>query len=142
MDHMDLSQLSPVKLLALHAQIADQLRARGITRSSNNPTGDLAEFLFCKAFGWKQTDKSYAHIDAIGTDGLRYQIKGRKITRHNASRQLGALREPGGAHFDFLAGVLFAKVFCFSSSNHSAQYRHRASQIRGKYKQSSILTPR
>ncbi len=108
---MDLSQLSPVKLLALHAQIADELRARGITRSSNNPTGDLAEFLFCKAFGWKQTDKSYAHIDAIGTDGLRYQIKGRKITRHNASRQLGALREPGGAHFDFLAGVLFAEDY-------------------------------
>jgi hypothetical protein len=43
-DDLDLSHLSPAELLALHTRIADQLRARGITRSSNNPTGDLAEY--------------------------------------------------------------------------------------------------
>ena len=53
---MDLSKLTTSALLALHAHVADGLRSRGISRSSNNPTGDLAEFLFCKAFGWKQAD--------------------------------------------------------------------------------------
>lgn len=104
---MDLSSLAPRDLLALHARVADELRTRGITRSSNNPTGDLAEYIFCKAFGWKQASNSNANIDAIGTDGIRYQIKGRRITRYNNSRQLSAIRDLDGAHFDFLAGVLF-----------------------------------
>jgi hypothetical protein len=104
---MDLSGLSTVELLALHAQVADELRARGITRSSNNPTGDLAEYLFCKAFGWAQSGNSNANIDAVAPDGTRYQIKGRRITRHNNSRQLSAIRDLPGSHFDLLAGVLF-----------------------------------
>lgn len=68
---MNLSELSAPQLLALHAKVADQLRTRGITRSANSPTGDLAEYLFCKAFGWKQADNSKANIDAIGPDGIR-----------------------------------------------------------------------
>jgi hypothetical protein len=104
---MDLSDLSPPALLALHAQVADELRTRGITRSANNPTGDLAEYLFCRSFGWKQSGNSQANIDAVGSDGTRYQIKGRRITRYNNSRQLSAIRDLGGAHFDILAGVLF-----------------------------------
>lgn len=104
---MNPSELSPPELLALYAQVAEELRTRGITRSANSPTGDLAEYLFCKAFGWKQTGNSHANIDAIGPDGIRYQIKGRRITRYNSSRQLSAIRDLGGAHFDFLAGVLF-----------------------------------
>ena len=51
---MNLSELTPPQLLALHAKLCDELRSRGITRSANNPTGDLAEYLFCKAFGWTQ----------------------------------------------------------------------------------------
>ncbi len=39
---MNLSELSPPELLALNAKLADELRIRGITRSANNPTGDLA----------------------------------------------------------------------------------------------------
>jgi len=104
---MDLSDLAPAALLALHAKVADELRSRGITRSSNNPTGDLAEHLFCKAFAWNQAGNANANIDAIGSDGIRYQIKGRRVTRHNKSRQLSAIRDLGGAHFNFLAGVLF-----------------------------------
>jgi hypothetical protein len=104
---MNLAELSAPELLALHAKVAEQLRTRGITRSANNPTGDLAEYLFCKAFGWNQVGNSRANIDAIGPDGIRYQIKGRRITRYNSSRQLSAIRDLGGAHFDFLAGVLF-----------------------------------
>jgi len=108
---MDLSQMAPPQLLALHARVSDELRLRGITRSSNNPTGDLAEYLFCKAFGWTQADNSRANIDALGPDGTRYQIKGRRMTRFNKSRQLSAIRDLEGAHFDLLAGVLFSEDY-------------------------------
>jgi hypothetical protein len=108
---MDLTQMAPLQLLALHARLSDELRARGITRSSNNPTGDLAEYLFCKAFGWTRADNSKANIDALAPDGTRYQIKGRRLTRFNKSRQLSAIRDLDGAHFDMLAGVLFAEDY-------------------------------
>jgi hypothetical protein len=91
---MNLSDLTPAQLLALHARLGDELRDRGVTRSSNNPTGDLAEYLFCKAFGWTQAASSHAN-------------KGRRLTRHNKSRQRSAIRDLHGGHFDFLAGVLF-----------------------------------
>ena|ERR1044071_2293242 len=104
---MDTSQLNARQLLALHAKVADELRARGITRSSNNPTGDLAEYLFCKAFEWKQAGNSNAHTDAIGPDGTRYQIKGRRMTRHNKSRQLGAIRDLWGRSLRFSGGSAF-----------------------------------
>jgi hypothetical protein len=104
---MDLSGLSPAALLALHAQVADELRSRGITRSSNNPTGDLAEYLCCKAFGWNQSGNSNRRIDAVDSEGNSLQIKGRRMTRFNNSRQLSAIRNLDGAHFDFLVGVLF-----------------------------------
>lgn len=108
---VDLTGLTPPQLLVLHSKLADELRARGITRSSNNPTGDLAEYLFCKSFGWKQADNSQPNVDAIGPDGMRYQIKGRRITRFNKSRQLSAIRDMAGSHFDFIAGVLFNEDF-------------------------------
>ena len=104
---MNVAELTAPELLALYARLAEELRTRGITRSANSPTGDLAEYLFCKAFGWKQTGNSHANVDAIGSDGTRYQIKGRRITRYNNSRQLSAIRDLGGGHFDFIAGVLF-----------------------------------
>lgn len=107
----DLSQLTPKDLLSLHARITEELRTRGITRSANNPTGDLAEYLFCKAFVWTQTGKSHANLDALGHDGIRYQIKGRRITRHNPSRQLSAIRDLEGRHFAYLAGVLFSEDY-------------------------------
>lgn len=38
---------------------------------------------------------------------MKYQIKGRRVTDLNGSRQLSAIRGLEEAHFDFLAGVLF-----------------------------------
>jgi hypothetical protein len=105
----DLRNLTPSELLKLHAQVGEELRERGIVRSSNNPTGDLAEYLFCRAFGWKQAGNSHPNADATGPDGTTlYQIKGRRWTPHNKSRQLGALRGLPDGGFHFLAAVLFA----------------------------------
>lgn len=104
---IDLAALPSRRLLKLHAETMAELRARGIVRSANNPTGDLAEFLFCKAFGWTRAENSNPNMDAVARDGSRYQIKGRRLTPQNGSRQLSAIRDLAGGHFDFLAGVLF-----------------------------------
>jgi hypothetical protein len=106
----ELPKLSSKELLTLHAKIANELRERGITRTANNPTGDLAEYLFCTAFGWARAGNSHPNVDAIGLDGLRFQIKARRMTK-NRSRQLGAIRSLDGEHFDFLAGVLFDETY-------------------------------
>jgi hypothetical protein len=108
---MDITGFSPKELLALHATVAEELRTRGITRSSNNPTGDLAEYLFCKAFAWVQAGNSNRSIDATAADGTRYQIKGRRMTRHSKSRQLSGIRDFQGCHFDFLAGAVFTESY-------------------------------
>ncbi|WP_299481974.1 hypothetical protein [uncultured Roseibium sp.] len=96
---------SILELLALHVAIMEELRSRKVLRSANNPTGDLAEYLFCRAFGWAQADNSVKALDATSDDGTRYQIKGRRIHRRNKSRQLSSIRDLDG--FDILAGVLF-----------------------------------
>jgi hypothetical protein len=106
-----LKELSPTELLSLHADIAEELRRREILRSSNNPTGDLAEYLFCRAFDWKRFGNSESSVDALGKDGKRYQIKGRRLTRYSKSRQLSAIREMEGEKFDFLAGLLFSEDY-------------------------------
>jgi hypothetical protein len=108
---MDVTGFSPKELLTLHATVAEELRTRGITRSSNNPTGDLAEYLFCKAFSWTQAGNSSRNIDATAADGTRYQIKGRRMTRHSKSRQLSGIRDFQGRHFHFLAGVVFTESY-------------------------------
>jgi hypothetical protein len=105
----ELKHLTPNELLKLHAQVSEELRERGVVRSSNNPTGDLAEYLFCRAFGWEQAGNSHPNADATGADGKTlYQIKGRRWTPHNKSRQLGALCGLPDRGFHFLAAVLFA----------------------------------
>lgn len=103
--------LSVAELLVLHGNIGEELRNRGVVRSANNPTGDLAEYLFCRAFGWQQASNSERGYDATGSDGTRYQIKGRRLHRRNKSRQLSAIRDINGDHFDVLAGVLFDEDF-------------------------------
>ena len=100
-----LTTRSITELLALHAAILEELRARNVLRTANNPTGDLAEYLFCAAFGWAQENNSAKAFDATDESGKRYQIKGRRIHRRNRSRQMSAIRDPKG--FDILAAVLF-----------------------------------
>ena len=73
------------QLLAQHAAIMEELRGRGVLRSANNPTGDLAEFLFCEAFGWKQEANSATAFDALDARNTRFQIKGRRLHRRNKS---------------------------------------------------------
>ena len=97
------------QLLSMMGGILAELRSRGICRTENLPTGDFAEFLFCQAFGWKLEGNSKRGFDATDERGKRYQIKGRRLTKHSQSRQLSAIREFN--QFDFLAAVLFDETY-------------------------------
>jgi hypothetical protein len=100
------------ELLKSYGALLDELRRRGIVRSSNNPLSDYAELLFCTAFGWRRTDNSAAGHDAVDeSTGATYQIKARRLTAHNTSRQLSAIRNIEAKPFDFLAGVLVDAEF-------------------------------
>ncbi len=100
----ELRKRTVADLLSLHAEVIEELRQRGVLRSANNPTGDLAEYLFCQAFGWTQETNSAKGFDATDDGGVRFQIKGRRLHRRNKSRQLSAIRDLDG--FDTLAAVL------------------------------------
>ncbi|MER9483451.1 hypothetical protein NKI74_29630 [Mesorhizobium sp. M0494] len=99
------------ELLILHSQIMDELRDREIVRTANAPLGDYAELLFATAFGWSLEGNSSNGHDATDTAGMRYQIKSRRVTPRNASRQLSAIRRLPDNTFDFLAAVLFNESY-------------------------------
>lgn len=106
-----LSRASLSELLRLHGDLMEELRRREITRTHNNPAGDYAEFLFSLAFGWTLEGNSAAGHDATDIDGLRYQIKSRRLTTRNRSRQLSFMRDLPGRKFDYLAAVLFDHAY-------------------------------
>lgn len=106
---MDLKNQSVSELLKFHAAILNELPGRDVLRTANNPTGDYAEWLFCRAFDWAQAANSVKGYDATDGEGIRYQIKGRRLHQRNTSRQLSAIRDLEG--FDVLAGVLFDENF-------------------------------
>lgn len=99
------------ELLAGHGIILDELRRREVVRSSNSPLSDYAELMFCNAFGWHRENNSAAGHDATDDQGVRYQVKGRRLTRHNKSRQMSAIRNLDSGPFDYLAGVLVDEDF-------------------------------
>jgi hypothetical protein len=49
---------------ALYASVLRTLRDRGVVRTGNNPAGDYAELLVCKAFGLEGQRNSNQGFDA------------------------------------------------------------------------------
>ncbi len=105
----DLPKMTLRALLGLHAEIMEELRRRGVARNENNPTGNLAEFLFCSAYAWQKAANSEKGFSAKDRGGIRYQIKGRRLHPRNQSRQLSAIRDLDG--FDTLAAVLLGSNY-------------------------------
>jgi hypothetical protein len=99
------------QLFETFAAIMVERRQRGVVRSANSPVGDYAELLVCRALALKREPLSTKGYDATDKRGRRYEIKGRRPTDENPSRQLSAIRDIDGEHFDFLAIVLFAPDF-------------------------------
>lgn len=112
----DLAALSVADLLRLHARTTEELVARGVCRTANNPVGDYAEHLFCRAFGWQIVPNSVKGYDAADAEGRRYQIKARRLTARNGSRQLSPIRGLDDDHFDQLAAVLFDRDFAVAKA--------------------------
>ncbi|HHE5698631.1 TPA: hypothetical protein ACPEY2_002550 [Citrobacter amalonaticus] len=102
-----LASLSNLELLSLHSKILTVLRSRDVIRTKNNPVGDYAEWLVSKALGMTLLSNSSAGADAIDADGMKVQIKARRVTPDNPSRQLSALRNYEAADFDYLIAVIF-----------------------------------
>jgi len=108
---MDWTQHSDRELLRTYAEIMGELRSRGVLRSSNNPVADYTELLVARSLGLELVGQSTAGHDAVDSAGIRYQIKGRRITKHNGSTQLSAIRNLADKPFDFMAAVVFNPDF-------------------------------
>ena len=111
---IDISGLSEAELLQLHAQTLARLKELGAVRSTNSPVADIAESMAAKLLGGELAPKSQGHFDVmVSKDGVTttYQVKARRLTAHNTSRQLGALRNMEDKRFDFLVGILFREDF-------------------------------
>ena len=108
---MHLKNLETKELLNLQAAVIAELQERNIVRTQNNPLGDYTEWLVSKALDLELQSNSKAGYDGISKTGVRVQIKGRRITPKNKSRQLSAIRKYEEKDFDLLAAVLFNESF-------------------------------
>jgi hypothetical protein len=68
----DLHNLSVPRLLELFGQILEELRQRGVVRSSNNPICDYAEWLVARSMGLSLESNSQKGYDATDPNGIRY----------------------------------------------------------------------
>jgi hypothetical protein len=102
-----LTSMTVADLLAAHSAAISELRSRGVLRTQNNPTGDYTEWLVARHFGLTLEGNSSKGFDAVDATGLRFQIKGRRISKSNPSTQLSAIRDIAGINFDFLIAVVF-----------------------------------
>ncbi len=82
-----------------------------MVRSSNNPVADYAEKIAVELMGLTRADKEERGYDALDSRGIKYEIKGRRITRHNNSRQLGVIRNLDEELFNYLIAVVFNEDF-------------------------------
>jgi hypothetical protein len=105
-----LRSMNEQSLLHLYADLMDELRDRDLIRSSNNPVADYAEKIAVEDLHLERVGKEVKGYDAI-KGKIKYQIKGRRITKHNNSRQLGVIRNIDEKLFDYILAVIFDKDF-------------------------------
>ncbi len=109
---MKLNELNAEELLQLYNELMEELRERKLVRSSNNPVSDYAEKIVSEMLHLtlqKGSNKGYDAIDE--KTKMRYQIKSRRFTKHNHSRQLGVIRNLDQHPFDCLIAVIFNENF-------------------------------
>lgn len=107
----NLKSMNELDLLRLYTELIEELCNREMTRSSNNPVADYAEKIVVECLGLRRAGKEEKGYDARDKRGKKYQIKGRRITRHNKSRQLSVIRNLDEKLFDFLIAVVFDEFF-------------------------------
>jgi hypothetical protein len=102
-----LSQLTDDGVARAWASCMKELARRDLIRTANTPVGDYGERVACEMLGLERLGFSEKSIDAVDANGIRYQIKSRRITPQNPSRQLGAIRDIDSGPFDVLLAVFF-----------------------------------
>jgi hypothetical protein len=109
---IEVKNLNSEVLLQLYGKLMEELRRRKLVRSSNNPVSDYAEKIVCEKLKLSLAGKSSKGYDAIDENtGIKYQIKARRLTSHNRSRQLGVIRNLDQNPFDYLIAVIFNESF-------------------------------
>lgn len=104
---MDTKTLSAHELITLQTQAMDELAARGVVQNPTQPVGDYAIHLACATFDLKREPTSTSGYDASDDEGLRYQVKFKRLASPADTRQLNAIKGLEPRKFDFLIGVLF-----------------------------------
>lgn len=107
----DPSLMTIRELLAAYAAVLRELRDRGVVRTSNSPVGDYAEYLTASAMGLSLNTNSSSGCDAVGPDGIRYEIKSRRLATGSKANRFSAIRNLEASHFDVLVAVLFRDDF-------------------------------
>ena len=108
---MNLKEFGIKDLLRLQSAITDELKSRKVVRTKNNPLGDYTEWLVARGLKLKLQTNSKARYDGVDNNGVRIQIKGRRVTPDNKSRQLSAIRNYDDKDFDQLSAVIFDENF-------------------------------
>ncbi|HEY0901538.1 MAG TPA: hypothetical protein VGD95_05390 [Micavibrio sp.] len=94
-------------MMQLQTQLQDELAARKIILNPSQPVGDYAIHLACAAFDLQREPPATSGYDASDSEGLRYQVKFRRLAHAQDTRQLNAIKGIEQRKFDFLIGVLF-----------------------------------
>lgn len=108
---MDFHTRSVGELLRTYSEVMEELRKRGVVRSSNNPVADYTEYLVSTELALTRLGNSAAGADAVDGQGRRYQIKGRRLTAANRSPALSGIRNLKDRPFDYLIAVIYHEDF-------------------------------
>jgi hypothetical protein len=88
----DFRNYSVTELLTTHTAVLGELHRRQVIRSANNPTGDYTEWLVSTKLDLSLATQSAKGYDALDSAGMRYQIKGRRMSKTTGAIQLSVLR--------------------------------------------------
>lgn len=110
---IDLAGMTAPDLLRLWAASMEELKSRELTRTNNNPVGDLAEAIAHEHYGGERGSFSQKGWDIRTPDGVRIQVKGMRRTATNKRVALSAIRD---TDFDTLLVVIFDTDFNLAQS--------------------------
>jgi hypothetical protein len=94
-------------LLDNFADKSDQLFDLGVT-STDSFTGEIGEYVVCKHFNLKKSNRVTQAVDGVSETGERYQVKSKVISKNNFSYNVKDLEHN---LFDTLAIVYFDRLY-------------------------------
>jgi hypothetical protein len=99
------------ELFKKYNDVLDELRELKVISSTNNPAGDYGEYLAEKMLELTRAPKSSKGYDLTDDRDRRYQVKTRRPTPHNRSRQLGGFRDLDEKLFDSCLAIILSPDF-------------------------------